>query len=143
MYAENTKVPVMRSQAEIRNVLTKYKATAFAFAENADKAMVQFEIAGKRIRFVIPLPVKHKTKDYRGWLMSEKQAEQGVRSKWRALVLAIKAKLECVEAGITTLEQEFMAHIVLPNGQTVGEVVLPEIETSYQNKEMPLLLGMR
>jgi len=57
--------------------------------------------------------------------------------------LAIKAKLECVEAGITTLEQEFMAHILLPNGSTVGEVVLPEIEASYQNKTMPPLLGMR
>ncbi len=142
-YAENTKVPAFRSQAEIRKILSKYRATAFAFAENNNMAMVQFEMNAKRIKFLMPLPVKHVTKDKRGYLMSEKKVEQSTRSKWRALVLAIKAKLESVEAGIATFEQEFMAHILLPNGQTVGDIVLPEIENSYSNKQMPPLLGMR
>jgi len=37
--------------------------------------------------------------------------------------------------------KEFMAHIVLPNGQTVGEAVTPRIEQAYQTGEMPPLLG--
>ena len=141
-YAEKTKVPIFRSQAELRRTLEKYGATAFAFAESKEKAMIQFEMAGKRIKFLLPLPIKHVTKNKKGYVMSEKDVEQASRSKWRSLTLAIKAKLECVDAGITTLEQEFMAHILLPNGNTVGEIMLPEIEASYKNGEMPLLLGM-
>lgn len=135
-YAKTTKVPIPRSQAEIQKILGKHNATAFAFAETKDKAMVQFEMSGKRIKFLLPTFVQDRGS-------SEQVTAQKNRSRWRGLVLAIKAKLECVESGITTLEQEFMAHIVLPNGNTVGDVVLPEIENSYREKEMPLLLGMR
>jgi hypothetical protein len=39
--------------------------------------------------------------------------EQAVRQRWRALVLVIKAKLEAVESGITSFEDEFLAHTVL------------------------------
>lgn len=145
-YAENTKVSVSRSQEEIRKILSKYKASAMAFAESKEKAMIQFEMNGKRVKFVLPLPVhgveKIKVRNYLT-LANEKQIEQMKRSKWRSLSLAIKAKLECVDAGITTLEQEFMAHILLPNGSTVGDVVMPEIEASYSSKQMPPLLGMR
>lgn len=70
-----------------------------------------------------------------------KECEKEGRRRWRCLVIAIKAKLECVESGITTLEDEFMAHIVLPNGQTVGHVMLPQINASYEDGEMPPLLG--
>lgn len=142
-YAENTTVPVYRTQNEIRNILSKYNATAFAFAENTSIAQVQFEMTGRRIKIVIPLPVYGKAKDKKGYAMSEKQCEQSIRSKWRALLLAIKAKLECVDSGITTLEQEFLAHIVLPDGQTVGDVTMPQIEHSYLTGSMPPLLGFR
>lgn len=141
-YAENTKVPVFKSQGEIKNILTKYGATAFAFAESQDKAMIQFEVNNRMIKFILPLPQKGKAKNKKGVLYSQNQIEQLIRAKWRSMALAIKAKLECVDAGITTLEQEFMAHIVLPNGSTVGDLVLPEIATSYQTGQMPLLLGM-
>lgn len=142
MYAENTSVPVDRSQGEIKKILTKYGATAFGFAEAADRAMVQFEMKGRRIKFILPMPVHGKQKNKKGWTMGQDQVAQLCRSRWRALVIAIKAKLECVESGITTLEQEFMAHIVLPSGQTVGDVMTPQIEQSYQTKQMPPLLGM-
>ena len=35
--------------------------------------------------------------------------EQAERQAWWAPVLVLKAKLEAVEAGLTTLEQEFLA----------------------------------
>lgn len=142
MYAENTSVPVDRSQGEIKKILTKYGASAFAFAESVGKAMVQFEMGGRRIKFLLPLPVYMKEKNNKGYLYSQKNIDQMTRSRWRALVIAIKAKLECVECGITTLEQEFMAHIVLPNGQTVGDVMTPQIQMAYEQKQMPPLLGM-
>jgi hypothetical protein len=62
------------------------------------------------------------------------------RQRWRALALAIKAKLEAVESGIATFEEEFMAYIVLPDGQTVGEFLSPQIEAAYSSGRMPPLL---
>ena len=35
--------------------------------------------------------------------------------------LVIKAKLEAVEAGVTTFEQEFLANMVLPDKTTVSD----------------------
>ena len=60
--------------------------------------------------------------------------------RWRALLLVVKAKLEAVEAEIATFEEEFLPHIVLPNGRTVGEMALPEIERAYQGGRTPALL---
>lgn len=62
------------------------------------------------------------------------------RQRWRALALVIKAKLEAVEAGITEFEEEFLAHIVLPNGGTVGQFMLPQVATAYETGQMPPLL---
>ena len=70
----------------------------------------------------------------------ENAYEQAVRQRWRALALVIKAKLEAVESGITVFDKEFMAHIVLPDGKTVGEHMLPQIESSYETGSMPPLL---
>ena len=52
-----------------------------------------------------------------------------------------KAKLEAVETGITEFEDEFLAHIVLPNGQTMGEFAKPQIAHAYDTGDMPPLLG--
>jgi hypothetical protein len=137
-YAENTSVPIDRSQAEIKKILGKYGASGFAYGENQNHAVVMFEMTGRRIKFVLPMPQKPSPN---ATAASIKTFEQLCRSRWRCLALAIKAKLECVASGITTLEQEFMAHIVLPNGQTVGAVMLPQIAASYGRGKMPPLLG--
>lgn len=51
-------------------------------------------------------------------------------------------KLEAVAAGITTFEDEFLAHTLLPNGATVGEWAAPQIEAVYADggRHMPALL---
>lgn len=136
-YAKNTKVPIERSQGEIRKILTKHGATGFAFAENDSLAQVIFELKGYRIKFNLPMPCppnKNSTE------ASKKFYFQLCKSKWRSLVLAIKAKMECVQSGITTIEQEFLAHIVLPNGITVGHHTIPQLKESYESNKMPTLL---
>lgn len=137
-YAQNTKVPIARSQAEIQSTLKKYGATGFAFAEKGAAAMIMFELQGRRIMFRLPMPTPPSANANGA---SIKTYEQLCRSRWRALVLGIKAKLECVESKITTLEDEFLAHIVLPSGETVGDVIADQITASYQSGTMPPLLG--
>jgi hypothetical protein len=54
--------------------------------------------------------------------------------------LVIKAKLEGVASGIETFDQAFMAHILLPNGETTGEQLIPQIQIAYKTGAMPTLL---
>jgi hypothetical protein len=72
---------------------------------------------------------------------TQEEVEKETRRRWRCLVITIKSKLECVENGIATFEQEFLAHIVLPGGRTMGQVAIPQIETSYKENKLPPLLG--
>ena len=47
-------------------------------------------------------------------------------------MLVIKARLEAVTAGISTIETEFLANIVLPDNTTAGEWMLPQIDRAYR-----------
>jgi hypothetical protein len=120
-YAEKTKVPVSRSRDELERTLTRYGADAFGYGWDQGKAVVSFRAHGRYIRLAMDVP--------------EKPQEE--RQRWRALVLVVKAKLEAVESGITTFEQEFMAHVVLPDNRTVGEWLGPQIEQAYIDGQMP------
>jgi hypothetical protein len=135
-YAEKTKVPAERSRAEIEQILTRYGADGFMYGWEGGKAIIAFRISkhsdiAKHIRFTLQMPAKGSSQT--AW-------EQQCRQRWRALALVVKAKLEAVESGIVTFEQEFLAHIVLPTGLTVGEWATPQIEQVYLSGKMPQLL---
>jgi len=146
-FAANTEVSVTKSRAEIEHMIVRYGATSTAFVNGEGRSMIMFEAQGRRIAFNLPLPKKTErqfTHNKRGWLRTPEQCleawEQSCRQKWRALTLVIKAKLEAVESGITSFEDEFLAHIVMPDGITVGEHIKSQIAQSYQaNKMLPLL----
>jgi hypothetical protein len=63
--------------------------------------------------------------------LAEAKGAQQIRSRWRALLLVIKAKLEAVDIGILTAEDAFMAETILPDRQTVAEYMRPHIESAY------------
>lgn len=141
-FAENTVVSPERSRAEIETLLKRYGATAFGYAADAASAMVQFRKADRIVRFTIPMPKPEEARATPAgrWRRADKVPEvlaQSKRQRWRALLLVIKAKLEAVETGITTFEQEFLAHIVLPDGKTVGAHVLPAVTAAYESGKMP------
>jgi hypothetical protein len=147
-YAEHTEVPSDRSRAEIERTLRRYGASAFAYGWDALCATVMFELADRRIRFRLPMPDRNNREfthtPSRGTRRSEEAIdaawEQAQRQRWRALALVIKAKLEAVAAEITTVEQEFLAHIVLPDGSTVGDWAKPQLAIAYQRNTMPALM---
>src|SRR5215472_1931263 len=111
--------------------------------------MIVFECKGRRIMFELPRPSadeKQFVRDGRGSVRTPKRRmevwEQAYRQRWRALALVIKAKLEAVESGITSLEDEFLAHIMMPDGKTVADHVRPRIAIAYEQGNMtPLLPG--
>lgn len=146
-YAADTSVSTDRSRQEIEAVLRRYGADAFMYGWEANRVLIGFQMAGRRIRMELRLPDPQSpafryTANNR--LRSENSAreayEQATRQQWRAFALVIKAKLEWVESGQSTLEREFLADIVLPDGSTVGQWTLPQVEKAYLTGAMPPLL---
>lgn len=136
-YAQDTKVPVERSQGEIRNMLIKRAATDFTVSEKTDSFIIGFRSEKRSIVMKVPLPQRPSEKATQA---SIKTYEQLCRARWRALVLCLKAKFVSIDAKVTTFEDEFMAHIFLPNGKTVGDEMREHIEYAYSQGKMPQLL---
>lgn len=132
-YAARTSVPVERTRAEIeRLVVGTHKATQYValIATTPPRAMIQFTLHDRIVRLELPLPMTPSTA----------AREQAYRARWRALLLVVKAKLEAVAAGVTTFEEEFLAHIVVPGGQTVGQWMRPQIAEAYRSGAAPKAL---
>lgn len=147
-YAASTSVGADKSRAEIERILQRYGATGFLYGWNQDRAVIGFHMQNRQIKFVLQMPDK---KDEAFWTTpgqrrrrKESQAlrawEQATRQRWRALALAVKAKLEAVEAGIASFDGEFLPYIVLPGGETVADFMLPQIETAYATGKIPKML---
>lgn len=129
-FAAATKVPIDKTRLEIERTMTRYGATHFATFNEPERAMIAFRIKDRNIRFTLALPAK--------------MSDQVRRSRWRALLLVIKAKLESVDSAIETLEEAFLPHIVMPSGQTVYEEIKSPIALGYENNSnVPLLPAPR
>lgn len=149
-YAAETSVSVAASRDEIERTLRRYQADAFGYSTDGARAVVAFRVANRHVRFQMTMPdpaadefniYKQGSKTWRrAEGVPEKMWEQACRQKWRALHLVIKAKLEAVSAGITTIEDEFLAHTVLSDGTTVGEVMKPKIDEHYRVGGPPNLM---
>lgn len=147
-YAQNTTVTVERSRGEIEKTLSRYGASSFMYGWDKDGAMIAFIVTvedgrSRQVRFHLPLPDRdderftHHSRGPRGAAQAEALWEQACRVSWRALNLVVKAKLEAVESGIATFEQEFLSYIMLPDGQSVGDWFTPHLEKAYENGLMP------
>lgn len=148
-YADGTGVSVERSRAEIERTLARFGADEFAYGYDKNRAVVQFTAQQRRVRFVLHMPAKDDpqfTRTPTGKPRSSSAAltawEQGCRESWRALAAVIKAKLVAVDTGIVGFEAEFASHIVLPDGTSVGDWLLPQIAQAYQLGEMPPMLAI-
>lgn len=134
-YARGTTVGVDKSRAEIERMLTRRGARKFYSGYDENRAIVAFELGDRNIKFELALPSP-------GDRPSAKN-EQLIRERWRALALAIKSRLICVEAGIETVEEAFLAQVVMPNRETVYEHLRGYLSQEYGNGNMPPLLPGR
>lgn len=146
-YAEGTTVSPERSQAEIAELLRKYGATSFVSGFEDQRAMVAFRAHDRTVRFILDLP--NAGDDEFSWTPTRQRRkpdaaaaahEAEIRRRWRALALAIKAKLEAVATGIASFEDEFLAYTVLPDNTTVGQHVQAEIEAAWKAGRAPARL---
>lgn len=147
-FAENTSVSVEKSRAEIEGLIVRYGATSTAFMNAPGRAMIIFECNQRRLMFELPLPDRNdaqfKRTPSRGYARTTDEQiaawEQACRQRWRSLALVIKAKLEAVRSGVSAFEDEFLAHILMPDGKTVSSHIIPKIAAAYETNSMQPLL---
>ena len=125
-FAKRTKVPADATRLQIEEMMRRRGADQFFSGGDEVRAMLAFRLGGRHIRFMLPL--------------QGCRTRQQVMARWRALWLVVKAKLEAVDIGILTIEEAFIADTVLPDRQTVAEVMLPQVESAYRDGKMPPLL---
>lgn len=150
-YAQGTTVPVDKTRMEIEKLLKKNGATGIAslWDDAAHSGRIICRLQERMLRFDIKLPSmesmrltpKGQTRHDEKNLANVVAAEE--RRKWRALLLIIKAKLELISSGDSTIEKEFLADLLMPNGSTVYENTKEAIASAYLTGGMPttLMLG--
>ena len=144
-YAAQTRVPISKTKTDIKELLAKHGAMGFAYATEGNRSRWRSTCPdGGCIMLVMPSidDYARTPRNARRTAAAQQSAwEQACRQRWRALLLIIRAKLEAVESGITTLESEFLANIVLPDGGTVGQWLAPQVDEAYSTGRMPPMLG--
>lgn len=135
-YAQDTKVPIAQTRAEIEALVYRNGAKSFGCVSQPGVATIIFETKERRLRFDLPLHATPK----RPGANPRNRLDQEHRALWRALLLTIKAKFESVASGIEVFDEAFMAHVVLPDGSTVGQQARPRIAEAYKTQKMVPLL---
>lgn len=135
-FAEHTRVPISRSKAQIEETLTRYGIEEFGFGTSQRGSGILFKKDGRCYKLNVPNPDEKK-------FDSDSQYERAKRQRWRILLLSLKAKLEEIEAGLVSFEDQFLAYMALPDGSTVGDFMkLPEnIERLAKTKMPKMLMG--
>lgn len=146
-YATTTNVSVEKTEGQIKTMIKRAGASHFATMDEAGMAIIAFSMKDRAIRFNLPLP-RQDAEEFR--YNGRRQArtadqryaawEQACRSRWRALFLCIKAKLESIDSGIETFEDAFLANIQLADGRLVSEIAKPQIARSYADGNVQLQL---
>lgn len=127
-YAADTKVPVAKTTAEIGALLERIGASqrGTMVDDEHNAAVVYFCLKGAQYRIDVPLPALERRQILKSGPEIDRALrlhEQATRTRWRGVLLLLKAKIEAVRLGLSSYEKEFMPDMVLPNGMTVQEAI--------------------
>jgi len=133
-YAKNTTVPVTRSKAQIQKLLVDYGIVEYFMGSSPRGDGVGFKYEGKVYKHNVPAP---KSEDYR----LQSQYDQAIRQRWRVFYMSLKMKLEEVQDGGVSFEDQFLSMMTLPDGSTVADFMkLPENLSLIEKTKMPKML---
>ena len=124
-YAEGTKVSAESSRGEITGILAKHGVARMGWMADPDGDQLMFELAGGQYRLAITKPTMAEVRrDYPNAYDPQAKLDGEWRRRWRANVLLLKAKLEFIDSGDTTIERELMPYRVLKDGRTLEQALV-------------------
>jgi hypothetical protein len=145
-FAEGTTVPVEKTKAEIERLLTNHNAEQYGAFSDREKgvSVVTFKLGGRLLKFDVWHPDPESFQQTPGGVWRDaagmhKAAAAEHRRLWRSLYLQVRAKLEAIASGDTTIDAEFLAYVVLPDGRTMMEAMAPKLDAAYTSGQMPEL----
>ena len=133
-YAEKTQVPISRSRVQIETELTRYGIQEYGIGHSPRGTGIIFKYDGKVYKMNVNEPDGDE-------FDTQRKLEQAKRSRWRLLLLCVKAKLNLIQSGQSSFEDEFLAYMALPDGSTVSDFMQqPENIERLQKSKMPKML---
>jgi hypothetical protein len=156
-YAEDTKVAIGKTRDQIARLLATWRCEEIGWMDrfNANQVVLQFVIPkivkGKpvayRVQFTISVEseesIRKRCTGSRGLAEQRYQHEMADRGRreHRVLHLWLKAALEAVEEKIVSFEAVFLPFFVGTDGQTVADVIVPNLERLASMPANRLLTG--
>ncbi len=135
-YAASTDVVPERSVEEIRKYAQRRGAEEFTFAMGSRGGVVRFFIGGRPVQFVAEFPTDVDGTKFRN---KREVAEQEYARRWRVVLLKIKTAFEVWQEGEeSTVEEAFLAHLMLPDGTTVGQRAIEQLDGIYEGRRPSL-----
>jgi len=143
-FAAHTDVSTEKSRLDLQRLLDRYECASQAMLKHGSQIALIFEAHGRRVRFMMneatsadlpKQPSRGRRINQRAWI------EQETRRRWRLLLMSIQVRLELVANG-ADFETEFAGYLVTPSGQTVAEILKPQLEEMYAHGRMPSLLAL-
>ena len=139
---KNTAIRPEKSQADITRELNRYGIYEVQHTNQKDRFSVAFRAELDEvsiplmIRIDVPYSRQTDTEDNKGWKRQ--------RVLYRVLYYYLKALLGTWDNGLKTFTEIFMPHLVMPNGGTIEQNLLPKLKkaiTSGEMKNTPLLMA--
>jgi len=126
-YAKYTKVSIKDTKLHIEKLLLNWGIEEFFFATSPRGDGIGFRYKEKTYKLSVPIK-----KD-----MPDKEQRQ----MWRILFMSLKMKLEEIDAGLISFDDQFLSQMALPDGSTVSDFMkLPENLSLLQSSKMPKML---
>lgn len=125
----NTTVSVSKSKADIDKLLDKFGVERVGIWEDKTKHVIGVQFVYKEIPIefklfvdrLIEIRKREKTRSRVKW------EDKAPRMAMRVLYHHLKSALIAVEYGIMEFEDIFLSHVCTRNGQTIGEIVIPNL----------------
>ena len=137
---QNTTVAIEKSQADISKLLRKYGIYEVQHTNQKEKFSLAFRVEIEEMS--VPLTVRI---DIPYNQRSDKEDKYGYKKQrilYRTLFFYVKGLLNAWNNDLKTFTEIFMPHLVLPNGETVEQVLLPQFRkaiTENKFREIKLL----
>lgn len=103
---------ILLHAADLETVLTAHGADVFSYERLGDRAVVRFTLNGSDLRLMVQMPTMDDfrltpTAYERSVKVQREEYQRAVRRRWQALRTLVAAKLDAIEAEVTTFEYEF------------------------------------
>jgi hypothetical protein len=131
MAYEQTKVPTMQSQSEIKKLVMTRGGTGVAFSSappfEGFEALMPIDGITYKIRITAQTPA------------DSRDIERDQRRIWRVIFYHMKSVFEAAASGVMEFREMMLPYIVTKDDKTVGQHILPKLEQALSGRADRLL----